>query len=107
MRFFLISDNIDTLLGLRLAGVKGVVLHDREMVLKKMEEIEKDETVGIILITQKIEDMIPDKVKEMKLKKGLPLLFVIPDRHGWKGPKDFITRYVQSAIGVRIDEEGR
>ena len=105
MRFFLISDNIDTLIGLRLAGVKGVVLHDREEVLKKIEEVERDESVGIILVTQKIEDMIPEKIKEIKLRKGLPLIFVIPDRHGWKGPKDFITRYVQSAIGVRIDEE--
>ena len=105
MRFFLISDNIDTLLGLRLAGVKGVVLHEREKVLKKIEELEKDETVGIILVTQKIEQMIPDKIRDIKLRRGLPLIFVIPDRHGWKGPKDFITRYLQSAIGVRINEK--
>ena len=30
MKMFLISDNIDTYTGLRLAGVEGVVVHERE-----------------------------------------------------------------------------
>ncbi|HEX3027523.1 MAG TPA: ATP synthase subunit F, partial [Clostridia bacterium] len=27
MRFYLISDNVDTQVGLRLAGIEGVVVH--------------------------------------------------------------------------------
>ncbi|MCD6155854.1 MAG: ATP synthase subunit F, partial [Candidatus Atribacteria bacterium] len=42
MRFFLISDNIDTQIGLRLAGIKGVVVHTREEILPVLEEVEKD-----------------------------------------------------------------
>lgn len=30
MKMFLISDNIDTYTGMRLAGVEGVVVHERE-----------------------------------------------------------------------------
>ncbi len=30
MKMFLISDNIDTQTGMRLAGVEGVVVHERE-----------------------------------------------------------------------------
>ena len=29
MKLFLISDNIDTYTGMRLAGVEGVVVHER------------------------------------------------------------------------------
>ena len=29
MKFFLISDNIDTQMGMRLAGIDGVVVHER------------------------------------------------------------------------------
>ena len=29
MRFFLLSDNIDTQMGMRLAGIEGVVVHER------------------------------------------------------------------------------
>ena len=30
MKMYLISDNIDTYTGMRLAGVEGVVVHERE-----------------------------------------------------------------------------
>ena len=30
MKMFLISDNVDTQTGMRLAGVEGVVVHERE-----------------------------------------------------------------------------
>ena len=30
MKMYLISDNIDTLTGMRLAGVDGIVVHERE-----------------------------------------------------------------------------
>ena len=29
MRFYLISDNVDTQVGMRLAGIEGVVVHER------------------------------------------------------------------------------
>ena len=32
MKFFLISDNIDTQMGMRLAGIEGVVAHEAEEV---------------------------------------------------------------------------
>ncbi len=100
MRFFLISDNIDTLIGLRLAGIKGVVVHEREEVEKALDDVLKDESVGVILMTQKIAQIIPERVQELKLSPHLPLIFVIPDRHGWRGERDFITKYIESAIGV-------
>ncbi len=104
MRFFLISDNIDTQIGLRFAGIKGVVVHERDEILKVLNEALKDPTIGILLVTQRIAEKIPEEVERIKLSKGLPLLFVIPDRHGWRGERNFITRYIQEAIGVKMDE---
>ncbi len=103
MRFFLISDNIDTQIGLRLVGVKGVVVHEREEILSALEEVKKMEDVGIILMTEKIATLVPEAVYKLRTSKSLPLLTIIPDRHGTKRPKDFITRYVKEAIGVRIE----
>ncbi len=103
MRFFLISDNIDTQIGLRLVGIKGVVVHEREEILAALKEVKKMEDVGIILMTEKIAELVPEAVYELRTSKSLPLLTIIPDRHGTKRPKDFITRYVKEAIGVRIE----
>ena len=34
MKMFLISDNVDTYTGMRLAGVEGVVVHEKEELKK-------------------------------------------------------------------------
>ena len=39
MKFFLISDNIDTQMGMRLAGIEGVVVHERQEVLEVLEKV--------------------------------------------------------------------
>ena len=73
MKFFLISDNIDTLMGLRLVGIEGVVVHTRNDFLVTLQEKMKDETIGIILVTTKLVDMCPDIISEIKLKQQKPL----------------------------------
>ena len=49
---YLISDNIDTLTGMRLAGVDGVVVHERNELRGAIENAMNDKTVGIILLTE-------------------------------------------------------
>ena len=53
MKMYLISDNIDTLTGMRLAGVDGVVVHERNELREAIENAMNDKTVGIILLTEK------------------------------------------------------
>ena len=42
MRSYLISDNIDTFVGMKMAGIEGIVLHEKEEIVKKIEELKKD-----------------------------------------------------------------
>lgn len=102
MRSFLISDNMDTLVGMKLAGIESILLHEREEILKKIEELRGDSTIGIIIITEKIALLIPELVSEIKLSKEGPLLVEIPDRHGSRKGKDSILRYVKESIGLKI-----
>ena len=48
MRFYLISDNIDTQAGMRLAGIQGVVVHEPEEVEKALDEALKMKDVAVI-----------------------------------------------------------
>ena len=43
---YLISDNIDTLTGMRLAGVDGIVVHEREELRCAIENAMEDKDVG-------------------------------------------------------------
>ena len=50
MKMFLISDNVDTQTGMRLAGVDGVVVHERAELKAALEGVIKDKEVGIVLL---------------------------------------------------------
>ena len=91
---YLISDNVDTYTGMRLAGVDGVVVHEKQELRDALETAMNDKSIGIILLTERID--------EIKLKRKMPLLIEIPDRHGTGRKKDFITSYVNEAIGLKL-----
>ena len=46
MKYFLISDNVDTLAGMRLVGVKGVVVHEEDEVRAAFSLITAEWTAG-------------------------------------------------------------
>ena len=102
MKMYLISDNVDTLTGMRLAGVDGVVVHERNELREAIENAMTDKTVGIILLTEKFGREFPDLIDEIRLEHTMPLLIEIPDRHGTGRRKDFITSYITEAIGLKL-----
>lgn len=102
MRYFLISDNSDTLTGLRLAGVEGVRAETREETLSAIEQAAKDPTIGILLINEKLAALCPEQVSALKLTSVRPLLVEIPDRHHTGRAPDSITRYIREAIGIKV-----
>lgn len=102
MKFYLISDNIDTRLGLRLAGIEGKVVHERQALLELLEEKMHDESIAIILLTTKLVELAPDVISELKLRQKKPLIVEIPDRHGQSKIGETIDRYVSEAVGVKL-----
>ena len=102
MRFYVISDNVDTQVGMRLAGIEGVVVHEQEEVRQALSAAMAMEDVAVILMTEHLVKLCPELVDELKLSRARPLIVEIPDRHGNGRAKDSITRYVRDAIGIRI-----
>ena len=95
---YLISDNVDTQTGMRLAGVDGVVVHTREELKNALETALLDKNIGILLLTEKFGREFPD----VKLNHKIPLIIEIPDRHGTGRKPNFITSYVNEAIGLKL-----
>lgn len=102
MKMYLISDNVDTKTGFRLAGVEGVVVHSAQEVRAQIDRVIEDKEIGILLITEKLGKLVPDLIDQMKQNYHIPLIVEIPDRHGTGRPTDSITRYVREAIGLKI-----
>lgn len=103
MKFFVISDNSDTCMGMRLAGMEGVVLHQREEVLERLRTLMEDPEIGAILITEKLMGECFDVIGPLKLSHKRPLIAEIPDRHGSDHIASTLERYVSEAVGIKLD----
>ncbi len=102
MKVFCISDNIDTQMGMRLAGIESVVLHEKDEVIKELNALIEQDDIAIILMTTKVVNLCPEIISKYKLELKSPLLVEIPDRHGSANIGETIDSYISEAIGVKL-----
>ena len=102
MKFFLLSDNVDTVTGMRLAGIEGIVVHEAEETEKALLEAMDNKDIAVILMTEKLIDLIEDKVNELKLARPSPIISEIPDRHATAKISDTISEYLAEAVGIHL-----
>ncbi len=107
MTFYLISDNVDTLAGLRMVGVKGVVVHSPDEVKNAIEHARAKPEVGIILITPRLFKENSEMIFAYKLRGHGALILEMPDRHSGDDVAAGIRGYIQQAVGIRIDTRAR
>ena len=98
MKAYLVSDNHDSLVGMRLAGI----VHTPDETYAAIEAALKMRNLAILAITEKAAEMAEEIIQQLRERGDLPLVVEIPDRFGTKRGPDFLTRYVQEAIGVKM-----
>lgn len=103
MKSVLISDDKSTVIGLRLAGITGMLVNDEVETKKAFQAAKQDDTVGIVILTESVFNLLVDDFIKHRKSGKLPLVVTIPGRHGLED-KDFIMKYVKESIGVKVDE---
>lgn len=99
MKSVVISDNRDSLIGMRMAGLNGYLIQSPEEADEVIFREIKNPENGILFITEKAADMVRDKLIEFRKKSMFPLITVIPDRHGFTSHNE-ITKYITEAVGI-------
>lgn len=102
MKMYLISDNIDTQIGMRLAGVEGCVAHSAEHIEAEIKKAIADPSLGILILTEKAGDKVKEYLNNLKLTLHTPLIIEIPDRHGSRDIAGSINSLVQESIGLKL-----
>ncbi len=102
MRYFLICDNVDTLTGMRLAGIEGILARTPQETESAIRNAIADPEIAILLINEKLAALCPSLVSDLKMNSTKPLVVEIPDRHHTQRTPDSITRYIREAIGVKV-----
>ena len=102
MRYFLISDNIDTLTGLRLVGIEGVLAKDKKEAEEALLNAISENDIGIVIITEKLKKLCMDTVSNIIFNRTSALIVEIPDRYGFDRDHDSLSNFISQAIGVKL-----
>ncbi|MBQ3940204.1 MAG: V-type ATP synthase subunit F [Oscillospiraceae bacterium] len=102
MRSYVISDNLDSLTGMRLAGCEGEIAHTAEEARQALVKALRTEGIAVVCLTEKLAGLIEEDVTRWKERGTAPLLTVIPDRHGSADMTASISRYLAETVGIHI-----
>lgn len=86
-------------MGLRLAGIDGSVVEDFNAYQSIMNDVLKDPSIGVILLTTKVFDLDRENLLDLKLNQEDKLIVEISDRHGSFEVQDMIRKTLAQIIG--------
>lgn len=101
MKYFVIGDE-DTILGFSLVGVKGDIVDTPEEARTSLNNAFQSGDIGIVIITERVADMIRQDVEHYFYNTVYPLIVEIPDRLGPKEGRGTIRDIIRSAVGVNV-----
>ena len=101
MKYFVIGDQ-DAVLGFGLVGVKGFVANKKAEAENAFKEALEDETIGVIIITEKCAEFIRPLVDAYLFTYSFPLIVEIQGRSGKMEGKSDIRQLVNEAIGIKL-----
>ncbi len=94
--------DMDTAVGLRLAGVKDLYIPNGNLI-NIWNEISDRNDIGVIFITEKIVEDIYDRLYDYRLRNILPIIVEIPDKKGRRRDHlDYISNLIKKAVGVEV-----
>jgi len=101
MKYSIIGDE-DTVLGFGVVGVSGKVADNPDQAQRAFKATLQDKDTGIIIITERVADMIRPMVDKFLFTASFPLVVEIPDRNGSKPDRPGIREMVNTAIGIKL-----
>ncbi|MBN1646981.1 MAG: V-type ATP synthase subunit F [Spirochaetales bacterium] len=101
MNYFIIGDE-DAVLGFGMVGVRGQTVNNQQEAGDAFRKVLEDKETGIVIITERIADLIRDLVDKYVFTRQFPLILEIPDRMGRMEGKPGLREMVNGAIGVNL-----
>ena len=101
MKLYLISDNPDTAVGMRLAGIEGTVAQDEAAASKALSNALKDEDIAAILMNQSLYNACESTIKAFRKAHSTPLIVEIPDKNA-QSSGNSLAKYIRETVGISI-----
>jgi V/A-type H+-transporting ATPase subunit F len=101
MKYYVIGDE-DAVLGFGMVGVKGSAAASREEAENAFRTALEDKEAGIVIITERVAELIRPLIDRFLFTESLPLVVEIPDRIGPVSGRPSIREMVNTAIGIKL-----
>ncbi|MBQ7596781.1 MAG: V-type ATP synthase subunit F [Clostridia bacterium] len=101
MKLYLICDNPDTAVGMRLAGIEGVIVKDEVGASDSLNKVVKDENVSVVLMNRSLFSVCENTVKAFRKAHSVPVIIEIPDRQS-AGTGSSLADYIRNTVGISI-----
>ena len=85
-----------------MVGVDGILVRGAEEARLALDRVLENTEIGIILINERIADLIREQVNQFVFKREFPLILEIPDRKGRKENQKTLRELVNDAIGIQL-----
>ena len=94
MKFYFVSDDADACVGMRLAGVESVLVHDKADAAAALEKAADDAEIGILFVTGGIRRLCAEKVAALSAGNHPVVVKFRPER---KSERPAARRRITSA----------
>lgn len=101
MNYFVIGDE-DAVLGFGMVGVKGRAVRSATEAEAAFKLALEEREVGIVIITERIAELIRPLVDEYIFTEEFPLIVEVPDRGGHVEGRLELREMVNRAIGITL-----
>lgn len=101
MKYYVIGDD-DAALGFGMVGVQGRAASSEAEAAAAFDGAIADPDVGIIIVTERVADLIRPRVDRYLFAETFPLIVEIPDRRGPMEGRLGIREMVNKAIGINL-----
>ena len=92
----------DTVLGFRLAGIRGTVASSDEGLAEQFRRMVDQEQAQIVLVTEDVAGGIRSLVDKYRMRGTFPIVVEIPDAEGPLPGRRSIEQLIREAIGFEV-----
>ena len=101
MKHYIIGDE-DAVLGFGMVGVHGAVAQNPDEAERAFRTALEDSEVGIVIITERVAELIRPAIDRYMFTVNFPLIVEIPDRLGPVSGRLGIRELARIAIGIKL-----
>jgi len=102
MKSFVITDDMNTLVGMQLSGVEGKLINSSLSFDTVFDNVIKDDEIGILMIAPELIEANQKKVDDVRFNRAVPLIVEISGADEYKNNRNKITETIEQVVNISV-----